>query len=168
VSQNADPRAPDPYLHLPRARQPQESALEFLKKFAMLRQVFGAFLLILIGVELMRTVVTYLEKHELHVEVVFTVAMIAIARHAIDVDIEHIDPLALLGMGALIVALIPARDRRDGGLKAQARASASLTSRSLIGISIASTGKIGIAAGRAMLSAARIPTATGRRRVTAS
>ena len=56
----------------------------------------------------MRTVVTYLERHELHVEVVFmvfTVAMIAIARHAIDVDIEHVEPVALIGMGALILAL---------------------------------------------------------------
>lgn len=82
-----------------------ESALEFLHKFAMFRQVFGAFLLILIGVELMRTVVTYLESHKLHVEVVFTVAMIAIARHAIDVDIEHVEPIALIGMGVLILAL---------------------------------------------------------------
>ena len=82
-----------------------ESALEFLHEFAYFRQVFGAFLLILIGVELMRTVVTYLERHELHVEVVFTVAMIAIARHAIDIDIENVEPVALVGMGALILAL---------------------------------------------------------------
>ena len=82
-----------------------ESAVAFLQDFGHFRQVFGAFLLILIGVELMRTVVTYLESHELHVEVVFTVAMIAIARHAIDVDIEHVKPMALIGMGALILAL---------------------------------------------------------------
>jgi uncharacterized membrane protein (DUF373 family) len=81
------------------------SAVAFLQSFAHFGQVFGAFLLILIGVELMRTVVTYLERHELHVEVVFTVAMTAIARPAIDVDIEHVDPLALIGMGALILAL---------------------------------------------------------------
>ena len=84
------------------------SAADFLKEFAMLRQVFGAFLLILIGVELMRTVVIYLEEHELHVEVVFTVAMIAIARHAIDVDVAHADPMQLIGMGAVILALTAA------------------------------------------------------------
>jgi len=82
-----------------------ESALDFLAQFAMLRQVFGGFLLLLIGVELMRTVVMYLEQHELHVEVVFTVAMIAIARHAIDVDLEHASPLLLFGMRAMILSL---------------------------------------------------------------
>ena len=82
-----------------------ESMVEFLEEFMMFRSVFGAILLVLIGVELMRTVVAYLEHHELHVEVVFTVAMIAIARHAIDIDIEHANPLLLIGMGVMILAL---------------------------------------------------------------
>jgi len=67
--------------------------------------VFGSFLLILIGLELMKTVVMYLERHELHVEVVFTVAMIAIARHAIDLNLTETSPLLLIGMAALIVGL---------------------------------------------------------------
>ena len=53
----------------------------------------------------MKTVVAYLDEHELHVEVVFTVAMIAIARHAIDLDLAVTPPLTLVGMGVLIVAL---------------------------------------------------------------
>lgn len=81
------------------------SAAEFLHKFSIVRQWFGAFLLILIGVELMKTIIMYLKSHELHVEVVFTVAMIAIARHAIDVDIENSQPLTMMGMGAMILAL---------------------------------------------------------------
>jgi uncharacterized membrane protein (DUF373 family) len=83
----------------------QAGVMAFLHQFGTLRDVFGAFLLILIGLELMRTIVAYLERHELHVEVVFTVAMIAIARHAISLDVEHIEPMALVGMGALILAL---------------------------------------------------------------
>lgn len=79
--------------------------LAFLHDFSMLREIFGAFLLILIGVELMKTVVTYLDRHELHVEVVFTVAMIALARHAIDVDLRQIAPLTLVGMAATIAGL---------------------------------------------------------------
>lgn len=82
-----------------------ESAQKFLENFSALRQIFGAFLLLLIGVELMRTIVAYFERSELHVEVVFTVAMIGIARHAIDLDVAHADPLVLVGMGALILAL---------------------------------------------------------------
>jgi uncharacterized membrane protein (DUF373 family) len=81
------------------------SASEFLRQFAIYREVFGTFLLILIGVELIKTIVTYLQSHELHIEVVFTVAMIAIARHAIDLDIEHVSPMTIIGMGAMVLAL---------------------------------------------------------------
>ena len=78
---------------------------EFFNRFGLLHEVFGAFLLILIGLELMKTVVAYLDQHELHVEVVFTVAMIAIARHAIGLNIETTAPLTLVGMGVLVLAL---------------------------------------------------------------
>lgn len=78
---------------------------EFFERFRLLHEVFGAFLLILIGLELMKTVVMYLEDHELHVEVVFTVAMIAIARHAISLNIETVSPMTLLGMAGLIAGL---------------------------------------------------------------
>ena len=78
---------------------------EFFERFRLLHEVFGSFLLILIGLELMKTVVMYLDRHELHVEVVFTVAMIAIARHAIDLNLAETPPLLLIGMAALIVGL---------------------------------------------------------------
>jgi len=78
---------------------------EFFERFRLLHEVFGSFLLILIGLELMKTVVMYLDRHELHVEVVFTVAMIAVARHAIDLNLAETPPLLLLGMAALIVGI---------------------------------------------------------------
>lgn len=84
---------------------PEAPAREFFERLGVLHDVFGAFLLILIGLELMKTVVMYLDQHELHVEVVFTVAMIAIARHAIDLNLAETPPLALVGMGVLILAL---------------------------------------------------------------
>ena len=83
----------------------REWSTALLEQFNMLRDVFGAFLLILIGLELMKTVVMYLDEHVLHVEVVLTVAIIALARHAIDLDIEHANPVTLMGMGVMIFAL---------------------------------------------------------------
>ena len=80
-------------------------AIVFLHEFARLREIFGGFLLLLIGVELMKSVVTYLDRHELHVEVVFTVAMIALARHAIDLDLHTVPPLTLVGLAAAIAGL---------------------------------------------------------------
>jgi uncharacterized membrane protein (DUF373 family) len=61
--------------------------------------------MILIGLELMKTIVMYLDERVIHVEVVFSVAMIAIARHAIDVDFNNVPPLAMIGIGAIIIAL---------------------------------------------------------------
>jgi uncharacterized membrane protein (DUF373 family) len=93
------------WLRLSGAPADPASASEFLHQFSIYREVFGTFLLILIGVELIKTIVTYLQSHELHIEVVFTVAMIAIARHAIDVDIEKVAPMTIIGMGAMVLAL---------------------------------------------------------------
>jgi uncharacterized membrane protein (DUF373 family) len=80
-----------------------------MSRFELLHDVFGGFLMILIGIELMRTIVVYLAQHELHVEVVFTVAMIAIARHAIDLNLTEISPLTLVGMGVLILSFAAGR-----------------------------------------------------------
>lgn len=73
-------------------------------ELGILHDVFGKFLLVLIGLELARTIVMYLEEHVLHVEIVFEVAMIAAARHAIDVS-EETTPGQFFGIAAVIVAL---------------------------------------------------------------
>jgi uncharacterized membrane protein (DUF373 family) len=71
----------------------------------IVHDVFSQFLLILIGLELMKTVLMYLEDHVVHVEVVLTVAIIAIARHAIDINYKEISPMTLFGTGLLVLAL---------------------------------------------------------------
>lgn len=71
----------------------------------LLHDVFAGFLTLLIGLELMKTIVMYLDEHIIHVEVVLSVAMIAIARHAIDVDYTEVPPLTMIGMGSIIIAL---------------------------------------------------------------
>ena len=78
---------------------------EFHLTMPLLHEVFSGFLMILIGLELMKTIVMYLDEHVIHVEVVLTVAMIAIARHAIDVDYKTVPALSMIGTGAIILAL---------------------------------------------------------------
>ncbi|MBN1849549.1 MAG: phosphate-starvation-inducible PsiE family protein [Deltaproteobacteria bacterium] len=68
-------------------------------------EVFGMFLLVLIGLELLETVKMYFNKKSVHVEVVFTVAMIAIARKVIILNIQEVASLTLIGIGVIIVAL---------------------------------------------------------------
>ncbi len=77
----------------------------FLLDIDELLEVFGMFLLVLIGVELLETVKMYLTKKTVHVEVVFTVAMIAIARKVIILDINEVSSLTLIGIGTIIIAL---------------------------------------------------------------
>lgn len=71
----------------------------------LLHEVFTGFLMILIGLELMKTIVMYLDKHVVHVEVVLSVALIAIARHVIELDLKSAPPLSLIGTGVIIFAL---------------------------------------------------------------
>jgi len=68
-------------------------------------EVFGFFLMILIGLELLATVRAYLRQARLCVEVVFLVAMIALARKVIVLDYKEVPPLMLLGLAALLLAL---------------------------------------------------------------
>ncbi len=70
-----------------------------------LHNIFGFFLLILIGIELMETIKVYLLDDSIRVEIVFLVAMIGIARHVIDLDYKTMEPLALIGIAAVILAL---------------------------------------------------------------
>lgn len=73
-----------------------------------LLEIFGFFLLILIGVELLETIKAYLYEQVVHVEIVLEVALIAIARKVIILDLEKYEGTALLAMAALIVALAAA------------------------------------------------------------
>jgi uncharacterized membrane protein (DUF373 family) len=66
--------------------------------------VFGFFLMVLIGIELMETVKIYLEEETVHVEVILTVAIIAISRKVITMDIKEVGALYLLGIAAIIMA----------------------------------------------------------------
>jgi uncharacterized membrane protein (DUF373 family) len=70
-----------------------------------LLDVFGFFLLILIGVELLETIKAYLADHVVHVEIVLEVALIAVARKVIILDVNEYSSLTLLAIAALIVAL---------------------------------------------------------------
>ncbi|MCA1988893.1 MAG: phosphate-starvation-inducible PsiE family protein [Desulfarculus sp.] len=68
-------------------------------------EVFGFFLMILIGLELLETIKVYIKEDKIHTEVVFLVAMIAIARKVIILDLEKYPAVVLYGIAAIIFAL---------------------------------------------------------------
>ena len=70
-----------------------------------LLDIFGFFLLVLIGIELLETIKAYLAEHVVHVEIVLEAALIAIARKVIILDPKEYAPVTLLSIAALIVTL---------------------------------------------------------------
>jgi uncharacterized membrane protein (DUF373 family) len=70
-----------------------------------LLNVFGAFLLVLIGIELLETVRAYVSQREIRAEVILLVAIIALARKIITLDLKELAAPALLGIAAIVVAL---------------------------------------------------------------
>jgi len=77
----------------------------FLIRVQGLLEIFGYFLLVLIGVELLETLKAYLKKDVIHVRVVLEVALIAVARKVIIEEPNSVPGLTLLGIAALILAL---------------------------------------------------------------
>jgi len=71
-----------------------------------LLEIFGLFMLVLIGIELLETIVkTYLHQSTDHARIVMAVAIIAIARKVIILDVKESSGLMLLGLAALVLAL---------------------------------------------------------------
>lgn len=77
----------------------------FLLEIGEVLDIFGFFLLILIGVELLETIKAYLVEHAVHTEIVLEVALIAIARKVIILDVKEISALGLIGIAALVITL---------------------------------------------------------------
>jgi uncharacterized membrane protein (DUF373 family) len=71
--------------------------------------VLGAFLLVLIGVELLDTIKAYFRENTIHVEIVVLLAIIAVARKVILLDPAEMSGnefgFELMGIGVIVVGL---------------------------------------------------------------
>ena len=70
-----------------------------------LLDVFAAFLLVLIGIELLDTVKVYATERHVHVEAVLLVALLAILRKVIILDFKDVPAMTLFAVAAVILAL---------------------------------------------------------------
>ena len=78
----------------------------FLLDAGELLDIFGFFMLVLIGIELLETMVkTYLAQSTDHAQIVMAVAIIAISRKVIILDVKELSGFSLLGIAAIILAL---------------------------------------------------------------
>lgn len=77
----------------------------YLLDITELLDIFGFFMLILIGVELLETIRAYLNEHEVHVEIVLEVALIAVARKVVIIDVKEYTAGSLFAIAAIVISL---------------------------------------------------------------
>lgn len=77
----------------------------FLLEIEELMELFGQFLLVLIGIELLHSMKVYVARREVHLEAVLAVAVIAVARKIVVVDPKGLPEGAVLGIAAVMLAV---------------------------------------------------------------
>jgi len=78
----------------------------FILEVGDLLEIFGFFLLVLIGLELLETVKCYYIEGRIELKVIFSVALIALGRKIIILEPEKYGGLTLIGVGIIILALV--------------------------------------------------------------
>ena len=77
----------------------------FFLGVAELLDVFGLFLMVLIGLELMSVIHMYLDDQAINAEMMFLVALTAVTRKIVILDTSKTDPMVVFGIGFLVIAL---------------------------------------------------------------
>ena len=72
---------------------------------AAVERVFAGVLLLMLGLELLKSLTKFFTGFEIQVQIILVVAMIAVTRHIMLVDLEHTGWTTLVGAGVLILAL---------------------------------------------------------------
>lgn len=78
----------------------------FILDLGDLLEIFGVFLLVLIGLELLETIKCYYLEGRIELKVIFTVALIALGRKIIIMEPSKYTGLTLIGIGVIILALV--------------------------------------------------------------
>ncbi len=68
-------------------------------------RVFGFIFIVLIGFELLESIEMYFKKNVIHAEVVLLIAVIAVARKVVLLDLEKHDPITIIGLSLIILSL---------------------------------------------------------------
>ncbi len=78
----------------------------FILEVDDLLEIFGVFLLVLIGIELLETVKHYYIDGRIELKVIFAVALTALGRKIIILEPEKFEGTSLIGLGVIIIALV--------------------------------------------------------------
>lgn len=81
------------------------NATSILEEIEKMPEILSLFLWILIALELLDSVRTYARDHYFHVETVVSVAVVAVARKVIILDLHSSESLTVLSLAAVIMAV---------------------------------------------------------------
>lgn len=65
---------------------------------------FGAFMVVLIAIEIFQNIILYLRDDVIHVRIVLATALMAIARKVIILDYDELEPMYIFATGVVLVA----------------------------------------------------------------
>jgi len=66
---------------------------------------FGAFMAVLIAIEIFINITVYLRENVIHVKIVMATALMAIARKVIIIDFESLSAMYLVGIAAVMISM---------------------------------------------------------------
>lgn len=65
---------------------------------------FGAFMVVLIAIEIFQNIILYLRDDVIHVKIVLATALMAIARKVIILDFDELQPMYIFATGTVLLA----------------------------------------------------------------
>jgi uncharacterized membrane protein (DUF373 family) len=65
---------------------------------------FGAFMVVLIAIEIFQNIILYLRDDVIHVKIVLATALMAVARKVIILDYDELEPLYIFATGIVLLA----------------------------------------------------------------
>lgn len=77
----------------------------FLLTISDILQTFGAFMAVLIAIEIFVNITIYLRDDVIHIRIVMATALMAVARKVIILDVSEVSAFYLLGLAAVVLAM---------------------------------------------------------------
>lgn len=77
----------------------------FILTISDMLATFGAFIAVLIAIEIFINIIVYLKDDVLHVKIVMATALMAISRKVIILDLDNTEPAYLWGIAAIVMAV---------------------------------------------------------------
>lgn len=81
------------------------SAPRFILTISDMLATFGAFMAVLIAIEIFINITVYLRDDVIHVKIVMATALMAIARKVIILDLEELEPPYIFAIGVVVLAM---------------------------------------------------------------